>query len=269
MFKLDCSRSQIIATLGPSTRDIEILKKMIEKQMDVVRLNFSHGEYADHAEHIKNIKEASSVYDKKIPIIQDLSGPRETTSEGHGLDKNSLSIITEKDKRDLYFGLEHDIDYVAMSFVEKAQDIIELKALMKEMGKERPVIAKIERLEALEKIDSIIESSDAIMVARGDLGNSVPIEKIPFIQANIIKKCNLSKKPVIVATQMMLSMVNSPTPTRAEVSDVANAIIQGADAVMLSEESAIGKYPIETIEIMEKIVLEAERNTPTRITNHL
>lgn len=269
MQQIEHSHAQIVATIGPSSENIDVLKKMIEHQMDVARLNFSHGTYENHALLIKNIREAATSLGKKIPIIQDLSGPREKTDTGHQLSANAVSVITEKDKRDLFFGLNHDVDYVALSYVEKFQDIIELQSLMKENGKVRPVIAKIERPEAVDKIDSIIEVADAIMVARGDLGNSMPVEQLPFTQAMIIKKCNSAKKPVIVATQMMSSMVNSPTPTRAEVTDVANAIIQGADAVMLSEETTIGKYPVETVEMMERIVYEAEKHQIAKFPNAL
>lgn len=269
MQQIEHSHSQIVATIGPSSENVEVLKKMMEHQMDVARLNFSHGTYENHALLIKNIREASTFLGKKIPIIQDLSGPRETTDTGHQLSKSAVSVITEKDKRDLYFGLDHGVDYVALSYVEKFQDIIELQAIMKQMGKVIPIIAKIERPEAVDKIDSIIEVADAIMVARGDLGISMPIEQLPFVQAMIIKKCKLAKKPVIVATQMMLSMVNSPVPTRAEVTDVANAIIQGADAVMLSEETTIGKFPVETVSMMEKIVMEAEKHVTLGLPNVL
>ncbi|HRY62377.1 MAG TPA: pyruvate kinase [Candidatus Paceibacterota bacterium] len=266
---IEHSRAQIIATVGPASGNIDTLKKMIEHQADLFRINFSHGDYDTLAEYISLIKKAAADSEKRIPIIQDLSGPREKTETGHKLDEEAVSIITEKDKRDLYFGLDHDVDYIALSFVEKYQDIIELRGLMEQFGKSKPIIAKIERKEALEKLDGIIEAADAIMVARGDLGENMPMEQLPFIQAMIIKRCKEAKKPVIVATQMMLSMTNSPTPTRAEVTDVANAIIQGADAVMLSEESAIGKYPIETVEMMEKIVLEAERNMAPHLPNTL
>ncbi|HBM45446.1 MAG: Pyruvate kinase [Parcubacteria group bacterium GW2011_GWF2_38_76] len=261
------SRAQIIATIGPASGNLDTLKKMIGHQTDIIRINFSHGNYDTLAEYITLIKEVAKFYEKRIPIIQDLSGPREKTESGHKLDEDATSVITEKDKRDLYFGLDHDIDYVALSFVEKYQDIIELKGLMEKFGKIKPIIAKIERKEALDKIDSIIEAADGIMIARGDLVDAIPMEQLPFVQSTIIKKCKEAKKPVIVATQMMLSMTNSPIPTRAEVTDVANAIIQGADAVMLSEESAIGKYPVETVEMMEKIVLEAERNMAPHLPN--
>ena len=147
-----------------------------------------------------------------------------------------------------------------MSFVGNAGDIIELKNIIKENGGNQKVIAKIERKIAVDNVDSIIQEADGIMVARGDLGNEFPLEEIPFIQHYIIQECKKAGKMVVVATQMLLSMVDSPTPTRAEVSDVAYAILDGANAVMLSEESAKGKYPIEAVTIMEKIALVAEKN---------
>lgn len=260
MKSLKRSRAQIVATIGPATKSVEILKQMVERQMDVARLNFSHGTYEEHADYIARIRTAASAINKTVPIIQDLSGPREKTAEGHQFHEGAEKTITEKDKRDLEFGLNQDIDYVALSYVGGASDILELKGLMKAYGKSKPIIAKIERQEAVDNIDEIIKASDAIMVARGDLGIAIPMERVPFIQEMIIKKCNKAKKPVITATQMLLSMVENPTPTRAEVSDVAHAILDGSDAVMLSEETAIGKHPIEAIAYMERIVVEAEKH---------
>lgn len=161
---------------------------------------------------------------------------------------------------DLKFGIEQNVDYVAMSFVGNAQDILKLRDEMKKNGKIIPIIAKIERKIALDNIDEIIKTADAIMIARGDLGNEIPLEQIPFIEKDIIEKCKKAKKPVIVATQMMFSMTENPLPTRAEVTDVAYAIINGADAVMLSEESATGHHPLEAVEMMERGILEAERH---------
>lgn len=255
------SRAQIVATLGPASGELEIIKKMIDHQTDCFRINFSHGDYEQHLKFIKLVKEASKGIERKIVLIQDLSGPREKTGSGHKFDESSLAVITEKDKDDLRFGLNNGVDYVALSFVGDYKDVLLLRTLMKEIGIIKPIIAKIERREAVENIDGIIEMADAIMVARGDLGEAYPLEKLPYIQALIIKKCNQAGKPVITATQMMLSMMNSRTPTRAEVSDVAHAILDGSDAVMLSEETAIGKYPVETVEFMEKIILEAEDHT--------
>lgn len=252
------SRAQIVVTLGPASRSVEIIRKMIDHQADVFRINFSHGDHEQHIHYIKIIKEASEGANRKIPIIQDLSGPREKTDSGHRFNEKSEVVITEKDKDDLRFGLNNGVDYVALSFVGSYKDVLDLKTLMKEIGIIKPIIAKIERQDAVNNIDGIIEMADAIMVARGDLGKAFPVEKLPYIQSSIIKKCNQAGKPVITATQMMLSMVSSPTPTRAEVSDVAHAILDGSDAVMLSEESAIGKYPVETVEFMERIIMEAE-----------
>ncbi|KKQ20513.1 MAG: Pyruvate kinase [Candidatus Nomurabacteria bacterium GW2011_GWC2_36_9] len=149
---------------------------------------------------------------------------------------------------------------MALSFVGSDKDIVELRNLIKEKGGNQRIIAKIERKVAFENIDEILEVTDGVMVARGDLGNEYPLEEIPFIQHKIIEKCNAKGKMVIVATQMMLGMVESPVPTRAEVSDVAYAIIDGANGVMLSEESATGKHPIEAVAMMEKIALASEKH---------
>ncbi|MEI6296510.1 MAG: pyruvate kinase [bacterium] len=267
--KKEYSRSYTVATIGPASGEVETLKKMIAHRMDLARLNFSHGTHETHAKYIAAIREASKLNERYIPIIQDLSGPREKTDDGHQLNKELESVITDKDKEDLKFGLEQNVDYVALSYVSSGKDVIELRDLMEKYGKVKPIIAKIERPEAIPNLDDIIEKTDAVMVARGDLGNSMPLEQLPFLQAMIVKKCNKAQKPVIVATQMMLSMVNSPTPTRAEVTDVSNAILQGADGVMLSEETTIGKYPVQTVEMMEKIVLEAEKYTNGRLPNKL
>jgi pyruvate kinase len=257
------NKAQIIATIGPATKDKKIIKEMILHQMDAVRLNFSWGTHEDHAEYIKSIKEEAKEVGRRIPIIQDLSGPRIQEKIGHEFNQNAQQVITEKDLDDLKFGLEQGLDYVAMSFVGSADDILQLREDMQKFGKVVPIIAKIERKIALDNIDEIIKVSDAVMVARGDLGNEIPLEQIPFIEKDIIEKCKKTGKPVIVATQMMLSMTENPLPTRAEVTDVAYAIINGADAVMLSEESATGKYPLEAVEIMEKGILEADKHLPS------
>jgi pyruvate kinase len=226
--------------------------------MDVARLNFSHGTYEEHAEYIRRIREAAKNVGKKIPIIQDLSGPREKISGGHQFHEGAVKAITEKDKKDLAFGLSQKINYVCLSYVGSAEDVKGLKSLIKKAGEKTPVIAKVERQVALDKIAEIVKAADAIMLGRGDLGQAIPMERLPFAQHLVIQACNKAKKPVIVATEMMLSMVENSRPTRAEVNDVAHAILDGADAVMLSEESAIGKYPVETISMMDKIVHEAE-----------
>ena len=174
--------------------------------------------------------------------------------------KISLPCLTEKDLADLDFALDHDVDWIGLSFVRSARDIIELKHIIKDREKHSRVVAKIEKPEAIDDIDDIIRETDALMVARGDLGVEIPMEKVPLVQKMLIDKCIHNSKPVIVATQMMESMISSITPTRAEVNDVANAVLDGADAVMLSGETSVGKFPVEVIRKMAKIIMEVERH---------
>jgi pyruvate kinase len=172
----------------------------------------------------------------------------------------SAPSLTEKDKEDLLFGIEHKIDWIALSFVRCAEDIDDIKAILTEHKSIAKVVAKIEKPEALANIDAIIKVSDAIMVARGDLGVEIPLADVPVAQKMMIRKCNLASKPVIVATQMMESMITNPRPTRAEANDVANAVMDGADAVMLSAETASGKFPLQTINYMVQIIQAVEEN---------
>lgn len=172
----------------------------------------------------------------------------------------SVYAPTEKDRDDLSFGLSLDIDYVALSFVRRPQDLHEVKRLIAQQGKAVPLIAKIERPEALDELPSILDASDGVMVARGDLGVELPPERVPVLQKQIVEQANHCDRLVIIATQMLESMIHSPRPTRAEASDVANAVIDGADAVMLSGETAIGDFPVETVRMMARIVEEAERS---------
>jgi len=172
--------------------------------------------------------------------------------------KISLPSLTEKDQLDLEFALEQEVDWIGLSFVRSARDIIELKHRISAKGGHAKVIAKIEKPEALECIDDIIHESDGLMVARGDLGVEVPFQNVPLIQKMLITKCIHKAKPVIVATQMMETMISSMTPTRAEVNDVANAVLDGTDAVMLSGETSVGKYPVEVIKTMSNIIKEME-----------
>jgi pyruvate kinase len=187
-----------------------------------------------------------------------------TSHKGINLPSSSLDIpaITEKDRRDLIFGLEKEVDYVALSFVRSAADIHAIKKIIHRQGKKTPVIAKIEKHEALDHIDAILEAADGIMVARGDLGVEIPLETVPSIQKQLVRKANLLGKPVVIATQMLRSMVESPRPTRAEATDVANAVLDGADAVMLSEETASGDYPVEAVRFMALIAATAEERFP-------
>ncbi|MBK8297021.1 MAG: pyruvate kinase [Saprospiraceae bacterium] len=172
----------------------------------------------------------------------------------------SLPSLTEKDLKDLDFILKHKVNWIALSFVRKAQDIEELIQLVEKAKHPAKVIAKIEKPEAIKNLDAIIKISNGIMIARGDLGVEFPIEKLPTIQKLIITKCIQRARPVIVATQLMDSMINNPSPTRAEVTDVANAVLDGTDAVMLSAETSVGKHPVKVVTAMNKIIFEAERH---------
>lgn len=171
--------------------------------------------------------------------------------------KLTTSGFTDKDKKDVEFALNEGVDYIALSFVQSAKDVQALRAMV---GNDIKIIAKIEMAMALKNIDEIIQASDGIMVARGDLGVEIPPEKVPFVQKNLIRHAAWYGKPSIVATQMLISMVNHPHPTRPEISDIANAVWDGADAVMLSDETASGKYPVESLEIMAKVVREADQS---------
>ncbi|MBK6369322.1 MAG: pyruvate kinase [Flavobacteriales bacterium] len=189
-----------------------------------------------------------------------LNGGVLSSNKGLNLPNTRISLpsLTEKDRQDLDFALQHDVDWIGLSFVRGAQDILELKEIIRSQEKTARVIAKIEKPEALNEIDAIIQESDALMVARGDLGVEIPMEKVPLAQKDIIRRCLIHHKPVIVATQMMESMITNITPTRAEVNDVANAVLDHADAVMLSAETSVGKFPVEVVMAMNKILLEME-----------
>ena len=334
-------KTKIVATMGPSTMNKEVLKKMMLNGLNVCRLNFSHGSYEDHKNSISLIKELNKELDLQVSILGDLQGPKIRT---HSMQNDCIKIIegdelrissknkvigtnerisinyealpkdvkindrilvddgkivlkvistnntdeiivkiinggnlysnkgvnfpntsisqpslTEKDKKDLDFILENDLDWVALSFVRSARDIIDLKHIISSKKSNAKVIAKIEKPEALNEIDDIIKESNALMIARGDLGVEVPFQEVPLIQKRIIQKCRQSAKPVIVATQMMESMMTNLTPTRAEVNDVANAVLDGTDAVMLSGETSVGKYPVKVIEVIRNIIHEMEK----------
>ncbi len=173
--------------------------------------------------------------------------------------KVSAPSLTEKDREDLLFGLKHEVDWVALSFVRKAKDIEFLRNIINEHKSNTRIVAKIEKPEALENIDSVIAATDAVMVARGDLGVEIWMEEVPMVQKMLVAKCNQAAKPVIVATQMMESMIENPRPTRAETNDVANAVMDGADALMLSAETAAGKYPLEVIRSMVRTIGSVEK----------
>jgi len=204
-------------------------------------------------------------------VCEVVTGGLLTSHKGVNLPSGTIKApsLTPKDKVDLLFGLEHRVDFVALSFVRKADDIRAAKRIIRDQQSYTPVIAKIEKHEALDNIDDIIAEADGIMVARGDLGVEIPLEKVPGIQKVLIRKANMAGKPVIIATQMLRSMVDSPRPTRAEATDVANGVLDGADAVMLSEESASGDYPVEAVQYMDRIARTAEERYPHQKYLHL
>jgi len=185
-----------------------------------------------------------------------------TSRKGVNLPNTKVSIpsLTVEDRKNLDFVLENDVEWIGLSFVRNAEDIIELKDIIASRGKTAKVIAKIEKPEAIANIDAIIAASDAVMVARGDLGVEMPMEEVPLLQKMIVNKCRAASKPVIVATQMLESMITTPRPTRAEVNDVANSVLDGADAVMLSGETSVGEFPLIVIETMQKIIQNIEQN---------
>jgi len=335
-------RTKIVATIGPASSDVGMLRAMIRAGMDVARINFSHGDYEMHAKNIANIRRLADEEKTVVAIIADLQGPKlrlgnlaqdpleltegdkvTLTPRTEGLDPEkpfdvpmphpevlrdmklgdrlliddgqlemvvsgkrgsnvmcevvtggllhsrkgvsvpdtslTLSSITEQDREHVKFALENNVDYIAMSFVRTADDLRELRWLMRHLNGEAALIAKIEKAEALANFDAILDVADGIMVARGDLGVETPAERVPVHQKNIIRRCNEAGKPVITATQMLNSMIDNPRPTRAEASDVANAIFDGTDAVMLSRETAVGKYPLQSVEMMVKIAHIAEQ----------
>jgi len=206
----------------------------------------------------------------KSLVCEIVNGGVLTSKKGMNLPGMNLSTpsITEKDFKDLEFVIKHRIDYIALSFVRSANDVVELKKWLAEKGRTIPVIAKIEKKEAVDNLFEIILASDGIMVARGDLGVELPPQDVPVLQKSIIRQCNALGKLVITATQMLESMINSPIPTRAEASDVANAVWDGTDVVMLSAETSVGKFPFRTVQIMNDIVKNAEQHQEDRTNNY-
>lgn len=332
-------KTKIVCTIGPSSESLENTKKLIQAGMNVARLNFSHGDFEEHGNRIKNIGLANKELGTSVAILLDTKGPEirlgklkeepielvqgdaiTLTTEDILGDRsripvtydnlpNDLSIgstvliddgliglkveaiegteihcrivnsgpikskkgvnvpgvkislpgITEKDANDIIFGIEQGIDFIAASFVRKASDVLEIRELLeKHNASHIQIISKIENQEGVDNLDEILEVSDGLMVARGDLGVEIPAEEVPLVQKMMIKKCNLAGKPVITATQMLDSMQRNPRPTRAEASDVANAIFDGTDAIMLSGETAAGKYPVESVQTMSRIAERAE-----------
>lgn len=336
------SRTKVVATIGPASNKLDVLRELVQTGMRVARLNFSHGSYDDHATVVSRLRQVSEELEIPVTLLQDLQGPKirvgrfpegqfelipgasvtlvpvaDYNSQGQtipidypflaeeaepgsqvllddgllelkimsiegkkveckvmegGMLKNrkgvnlpSLTLrlpsMTEKDKQDLIFGLEQGIDWVSLSFVRSANDIITLREFLKEHQADHiQVMAKIEKPQAIEHLEDIIAVCDGLMVARGDLGVEMSPERVPKLQKHIIQLCNQKGIPVITATQMLDSMIHNPRPTRAEASDVANAIMDGTDAVMLSGESAVGAYPVKAVEMLVKIACDTEED---------
>lgn len=334
-------KTKIVCTIGPKTEKVEVLAELLKSGMNVMRLNFSHGDYEEHGNRIKNLKEAMALTGKRAAVLLDTKGPEIRTikleggndvpltagqeftittdktvignnkivavtyaglvddlkpgnivllddgligmevkeivgnevrcivknngdlGENKGVNLPNVAVqlpaLAEKDIMDLKFGCEQNVDFVAASFIRKADDVREVRRVLDENGgKDIKIISKIENQEGLDNFDEILELSDGIMVARGDLGVEIPVEEVPFAQKMMIEKCNLAGKVVITATQMLDSMIKNPRPTRAEATDVANAILDGTDAVMLSGETAKGKYPVEAVTVMAKIAKKTD-----------
>ena len=331
-------QTKIVCTIGPATSSEAELQALIKAGMNVARLNFAHGDHAQHGAVLARIRALAEQLDVPVAVLQDLAGPkvrigtvvsgsitleagrplvlttdlvegstsrvsvsyanlprevkagdellladgsirlrveRVTETDIHcrvvvggrlssrkGVNVPSglsgLPILGEKDLHDLLFGLEQGVDYIGLSFVRNAEDLHTARAHIEARGGHVPVIAKIETQAALDHFDAIADAADAIMIARGDLSLETPFTRVPIVQKQLIAKATRRAKPVITATQMLYSMVSSPQPTRAEVADVANAILDGSDAVMLSEETAIGEHPVRTVEVMAAIARETE-----------
>ena len=335
-------KTKIVATLGPSCDEQEIIEKMILAGVNVFRVNFSHAKYEEVEDRIKKIRQADKKLNTQSAILADLQGPKlrvgqiEEGSVVHpedkvvfsthasfvgnaqkaymnyqqfpkdvtpgekillddgklifeviSTDKNtevttrvlqggpfksnkgvnlpntniSLPALTEKDVKDAEFIFTQDVDWIALSFVRHSEDVLMLKNLMKKhLDEPLPVISKIEKPEAIENIDKIIAYSEGLMVARGDLGVEVPVAEVPLLQKELVLLSKKARIPIIIATQMMETMTESLTPTRAEVNDVANSVMDGADAVMLSGETSVGKYPVEVVETVRTIVMQVENS---------
>jgi len=335
--------TRIVCTIGPKTKSVEMLEKLLTSGMNVCRLNFSHGSHEYHAEVIANLRTAlrNMGPDYRCAVMLDTKGPEIRTGKlenktikltagqeidittdlsvvgndnifvvdyqemstsvkvgGHvlvadgqisltiksidapnkrvqcvvnntsilGENKNvhlpgatiTLPAVSKKDREDLIFGVQQNVDLIAASFIRQADDVHEIRGILGEKGKDIKVISKIESTEGLENFDHILAASDGIMVARGDLGVELPMEQIFVAQKMMVSKCNAAGKPVITATQMLESMISNPRPTRAEATDVANAVLDGTDCVMLSGETASGDFPLEAVNIMSGICKEAE-----------
>lgn len=242
---------KIVCTLGPASSSPEVMERMLKAGMDIARLNLAHGTLEEHRRLIAEVRSLSQKLKLPLGVLLDLPGLKRRRGD-----------IKSVFGQHLDFAFSQNADFVALSFISSARQVREVKQLLKNMNAEIPLIVKIEEARALEESDALLEVGEGIMVARGDLALDISIEKVPTAQKQLIAEANRHGKPVITATQMLESMVRSASPTRAEATDVANAVLDGSDALMLSEETATGGYPVEATETMVRIVLEAEAMLP-------
>ena len=243
-------RARIVATLGPASSSEAAIRGLFEAGVDVFRLDASQESPADYSERVKRIRRIEAETGRPIGVLLDLQGGR-----------GAPSALTPKDRDDLAFGLELGVDWVALSFVQRPEDIAEAREII---GDRAWIMAKIETPAAIRELAAIVALADGIMVARGDLGVELPPEEVPELQRLIVRSCRQAGKPVVVATQMLESMVHAPVPTRAEVSDIATAIYDGVDAVMLSAETAAGAHPLEAVAMMNRIITRVEASPSYR-----
>ena len=242
---------KIVSTLGPASSSLEVIRKLLLAGMDIVRLNLNYGTLEEHSRTIATVRSLSQEYKLTTGVLLDLPGY-----------KRRSGGVRDVFGPHLEFAIADKADFVALSFISSAQQVTEVRKLLEEMASDIPIIVKIEKARALEASEAILDVCDGIMVARGDLASEISIERVPLAQKHLVKAANGAGKPVITATQMLESMVRSNTPTRAEATDVFNAVLDGSDALMLSEETAIGTYPVVAVETMVKIILEAEAELP-------
>ncbi len=242
---------KIVCTLGPASSSPKVMERMLKAGMDIARLNLAHGTLEEHSRLISEVRSLSRRLGLPLGVLLDLPGLKYRQG-------GIRSVFGEH----LDFAFSRKADFVALSFISSVRQVREVKQLLRNMKADIPVIVKIEEGRALEEIGALLEVGEGIMVARGDLALDISIEKVPTAQKRLIGEANRRGKPVITATQMLESMVRSSSPTRAEATDVANAVLDGSDALMLSEETATGSYPVEATETMVKIALEAEAILP-------
>lgn len=260
------TRAAIIATVGPASQSADVLCAMAKAGMTIARLNGAW--IPDRAEALRQIaavRAGAAACGRAMPVLVDLPGRRVAGAHGHTYDP-AAPLLSDAGETILAAAIEERVEMLALSFVGSAADVNELRARVRALGGTQPIIAKIERKIAIDHMADILASADGIMVARGDLGQEMPLEDIPFVQEDLVRAAKAAHKPVIVATQMLLSMTRHEAPTRAEVADVARAVEEGADAVMLSEETATGAYPALAVAEMARIITEAQPHAAAALT---